>query len=100
MGDGSYQLDSAELTLVIKELTDCRRHLEQRVADLRAQVRRLHTTWDGLSAEAHLIAQAEIDEGLARMNAALAAFTQVNQEARDGYQAVWDTNVAMWAAVT
>lgn len=100
MGDGSYALDSAELDTIIKELTACRAHLVERVNDLRLQVRRLHDTWDGLSAEAHLVAQAEIDQGLADMNAALAVFTRAQENARDGYQLVWDANVTMWTAVS
>ena len=100
MGDGSYRLDSAELDLIIHDLTVAREHMQQRVSDLKIQLRRLHSTWDGVAAEAQLVAQAEIDDGLDAMNAALAASTLANQQARDGYQVVWDANVALWAAVS
>jgi uncharacterized protein YukE len=99
MGGGSYSLDPAELAEVIRELRECRRLLERHVDDLRIQVRRLHETWDGLSAEAHVVAQAAIDDGLAAMNAALGEFVQANEDARAGYAVVWDANVAIWQAV-
>lgn len=100
MVDGSYALDSDELALVIRELVHCRTHLEQVLDDLRARVRCLQETWDGLSAEAHQLAQAQIEDGLAAMNTALADFTKANEYARDGYQIAWDANVAIWAAVS
>lgn len=99
MGDGSYALDPAELDEVIRELRDCKKKMERSVADLREQVRRLHGTWDGLSKDAHVTAQAAIDDGLAAMNAALGDFTRANEEARAGYEVVWNANVALWQSV-
>lgn len=99
MGDGSYSLDPAELAAVIQELTDCKQKMARSVADLRDQVRRLHETWDGLSKEAQVVAQAAIDDGLAAMSAALGDFIQANEDARSSYEVVWNANVAIWEAV-
>lgn len=99
MGDGSYALEPAELAAVIRELTDCRVKLQRNVDDLREQVRRLHDTWDGLSKEAHVVAQSAIDDGLAAMNEALGDFIQANEDARAGYEVVWNANVAIWQSV-
>lgn len=99
MGDGSYSLDPAELTAIIEDLTACRRSMEARVADLRQQMKKLHETWDGLAAEAHLAAQASIEDGLRAMDRALDEFTRTSADARAGYQVVWDANLALWQSV-
>lgn len=100
MGDGSYRLDPDELEAIIRDLTDCRGVLASRMSDLKDQVRRLHDTWDGLSAEAHRVAQSAIDDGLAAMREALTAFQRANEDARDGYRVAWDANVALWKSVS
>lgn len=100
MAGGSYRLDADELSLVIRELIDCHAHLEQGLHDLRVRVRCLQEAWDGLSAEAHRVAQDEIEDGLAAMNAALTSFARAKEDARDGYHVAWDANLAIWAAVS
>ncbi|MEV5002326.1 WXG100 family type VII secretion target [Nocardioides sp. LML1-1-1.1] len=99
MSGGSYSLDPAELTGVIEDLVLCRRTMEARVVDLRRQLEKLHQTWDGLAAEAHVVAQAVIEDGLAAMDLALDDFTATSASARAGYQVAWDANVALWRSV-
>ncbi|MBS4753967.1 hypothetical protein KG112_14230 [Nocardioides sp. zg-ZUI104] len=98
-GDGSYTLSVEELTQVVDELRDCKRKMRVAAEDLRVQVGRLHEVWDGLSAEAHALAQTSIDDGLAAMGEALQDFIKTTGDAKASYQVAWDTNVGLWQSV-
>ena len=98
-GDGSYALSTDELVEVVTELRDCKRKMQGAVEDLRVQVRRLHEAWDGLSAEAHVVAQASIDDGLDAMGEALQDFIGATDDAQASYQVAWDANVTLLRSV-
>lgn len=96
MDDGDYAVDLAELEGVIADLEKCERALEALTTDVEHQMKALQSTWEGLSAQAQAEAQAEWEEGLADMRAALADMRAGARVASDNYQLMISTNTGIW----
>jgi WXG100 family type VII secretion target len=96
MDDGDYAVDLAELEGVIADLEKCERALEALTTDVEHQMTALQSTWEGLSAQAQAEAQAEWEEGLVDMRAALADMRAAARVASDNYQLMISTNTGIW----
>lgn len=94
--EDAFTVDPAELAEIIDELTTARRKLERVLGDLRRQMRLLHSTWEGLSADAQAIAQAEWEQGMGEMNVALDELIDANRTAHGNYTAAVKANLDMW----
>lgn len=100
MDDGDYAIDLEELEGVIADLEKCERALEALTNDIEHQMKALHSTWEGLSAQAQAEAQAEWEEGLAEMRASLADMRQAARVASDNYHLMITTNTGLWRRLT
>ena len=94
---GGFRADLDELADVIECLAAGHRELESFAAGLVRDLADLHGVWDGVSAEAHLAAQARWDDGFAAMREALADLRAVASAARLNYAAAAAANQSEWA---
>lgn len=93
---GGFRADLDELADVIGCLTSGHAELEAFAACLVRDLADLHGMWDGISAEAHLTAQARWDDGFAAMREALADLRAVASVARSNYAAAASANQSQW----
>ncbi|WP_435770339.1 WXG100 family type VII secretion target [Nocardioides sp. SYSU DS0651] len=94
--EDEFTVDPAELDQIIAELKTSRRTLGRLLDDLRQQMRTLQATWEGLSADAQAVAQAEWEQGMSEMNDALDDLITANRIAHGNYTGAVRANVAMW----
>ena len=94
--EDEFIVDRSELDQIISELTTSRRTLGRILGDLRQQMRTLQSTWEGLSADAQAVAQAEWEQGMSEMNDALDDLIAANRIAQGNYNGAVDANLAMW----
>ena len=95
----SYAADLRLAASVIDTLGAVEDELDGVVRDLRWRVAKLHATWLGQSAAAHLEAHSRWVEGYAEMQAALKVMRAAVRTARDNYQAAATENTAIWESV-
>lgn len=84
------------LLTVVERLSAEHRELDDLATGLHQRVARLHETWDGAAATAHVAAQAEWNRGFTEMRAALGDMRSVAETARRNYAEAAETNAAMW----
>lgn len=97
MGDVSdFAIDAAELDAVIEEVERTEGKLSRLTEDIEATIRRLHSVWEGLAADAQKEAQEEWDQGLLDMREALADLRDAARTAHTNYTGSAHTNLAMW----
>ena len=97
--DDTFTIDPDELTAVIAELVDCKATLARLLDDLNVQMRTLQSTWEGLSADAQAVAQAEWESGMATMNEALQGLIAASEVAHGNYTGAVQANVGMWSGL-
>ena len=95
----AYSADLELASSVVLSLSSVETQLAEVVVDLRWRVARLHTTWAGTAAAAHLEAHASWEASYAEMHAALAVMRRCVRAAGDNYAAAVAANSAMWSAV-
>jgi WXG100 family type VII secretion target len=95
----SYAVDLPLACEVVSSLTAVEGELDEVVVDLRWRVARLHETWAGTAAAAHLDAQASWEASYREMHAALAAMRAAVRTASDNYAGAASSNAAMWSQV-
>ena len=99
MSSFSYAVDLPLACEVVSSLTAVERELDEVVVDLRWRVARLHETWAGTAAAAHLEAHASWEASYREMHAALAAMRAALRTASYNYAAAASSNAAMWSQV-
>lgn len=97
-GDG-YHVDLAQLADVIDRLDRFDQYLERAVEQAEQRVNRLHGSWTGEAAAAHLAAYREWQRGAAEMRAGLATMRSITSTAHVNYTNGVNTNQRMWAQV-
>jgi WXG100 family type VII secretion target len=95
----SYSVDLELATKVVASLSTVDQHLADVVVDLRWRVARLHETWAGTAAAAHLEAHESWCASYAEMHDALVAMRAAVRTAADNYSAAATDNASMWNAV-
>jgi WXG100 family type VII secretion target len=95
----SYAVDLERAAEVVASLSAVEESLSEVVVDLRWRIARLHETWAGTTADAHLSAHASWLSSYAEMHEALVAMRRVVGLAADNYAAAASTNTAMWGEV-
>ena len=95
----SYSVDLELAASVISSLSDVEEQLSEVVVDLRWRVARLHETWAGTAAAAHLGAHESWCASYAQMHDALMAMRAAVRTASDNYSAAAAANTSMWGAV-
>jgi WXG100 family type VII secretion target len=94
-----FAVDTGELAHVVDQMTACESMLHELAADLERRVASLHISWDGESAAAQLVAQAEWEHGFRGMREALAVMRAVGRLAHGNYTAAAETNLQLWEQV-
>ena len=95
----SYSVDLELAAKVVASLSTVDRQLAEVVVDLRWRVARLHETWAGTAAAAHLEAHESWCASYAEMHDALLAMRAAVRTAADNYSAAASANTSMWGAV-
>jgi WXG100 family type VII secretion target len=95
----SYAADLPLARDVVASLTAVEAELDDVVVDLRWRVARLHETWAGTAAAAHLEAHASWEASCREMHAALAAMRSAVRIASDNYLSASSSNAASWNQV-
>jgi WXG100 family type VII secretion target len=97
MGDvDRFTLDADDLDAVVSDLEKTEQRLELLTADLEAQMRTLHETWEGLAAQAHVEAHEEWTTGMVAMRQAMADLRAAARAAHGNYTAAAEANRSMW----
>lgn len=94
-----YTADLVVASSVVRSLGLVEVSLEDVICDLRWRVARLHETFEGTAADAHLARHAQWSAAYADMQAALATMRAALATAQSNYQAAVDANLAMWESV-
>jgi WXG100 family type VII secretion target len=95
----AYAVDLELAAHVIASLSSVEDHLDEVVTDLRWRVARLHESWGGLAAAAHLDAHGSWQASYDEMRSALATMRVAVRTASDNYSAAAAENTRMWSAV-
>jgi ESAT-6 family protein len=95
----SYATDLALAARVLSSLSAVEDHLDEVVPDLRWRIARLHETWQGHAATAHVDAHQAWEASYAEMREALSAMRAAVGTARSCYASAAEENTAMWGAV-
>lgn len=95
-----FSVDLNELDGVVADVQQTENALEQLTADLEAQIRALHTVWEGLAAEAQQAAHRTWEQGMADMRAALADLRAAAHAAHTNYTASAQANADMWESLS
>jgi WXG100 family type VII secretion target len=95
----SYAADLPLARDVISSLAAVEAELDEVVVDLRWRVARLHSTWAGTAAAAHLEAHATWEASYRDMHAALCAMRGAVRTAASNYAEAASGNAAMWSQV-
>jgi WXG100 family type VII secretion target len=91
-----YRVDLDRLADVVDQIGRFDQQVETALADVQAQVDRLHGTWSGDAAVAHEQAHAKWTRGAAEMRAALAVLRDNARIGHGNYTGAVTTNTAMW----
>jgi WXG100 family type VII secretion target len=92
----SYAADLRLARDVVDSLAAVEAELSEVVTDLRWRVTRLHETWAGTAAAAHLEAHASWEASYREMHAALAAMRCAVRTATENYASAALSNAANW----
>jgi WXG100 family type VII secretion target len=95
----SYAADLPLARDVVASLAAVEAELDEVVVDLRWRVARLHETWAGTAAAAHLEAHASWEASYREMRAALAAMRSAVRVASENYLGASSSNTANWSQV-
>jgi WXG100 family type VII secretion target len=95
----SYAVDLGLARDVVASLAAVESELDDVVVDLRWRVARLHETWAGTAAAAHLTAHGSWEASYREMHEALAAMRRALWTAASNYSAASEANTSMWNAV-
>ena len=94
-----YGVDLGLARDVVASLTAVESQLDEVVVDLRWRVARLHETWAGTSAAAHLAAHGSWESSYRDMHVALVAMREAVATAAANYHEAASANTSMWNAV-
>jgi len=95
----SYAVDLGLARDVLASLGAVETELDEVVVDLRWRVARLHATWAGTAAAAHLAAHSRWEASYRDMHAALCAMRACVRTAASNYDSASVANAAMWNEV-
>jgi len=95
----SYAVDLDLARDVVASLAAVESELDEVVVDLRWRVARLHETWAGTAAAAHLTAHGSWEASYREMHEALVAMRRVVGTAASNYFSAASDNASMWNAV-
>ena len=96
-GTESFRIEPEELDLVLADVARSERVLGSLIAELEAELQRLHVSWHGLAAVAQGEAQQEWERGFAAMAEALGSLRRAGRTAHANYTGAASANVSMWA---
>ena len=99
MSSFSYAVDLRLARDVLRSLAAVESELDEVVVDLRWRVARLHETWAGTAAAAHLTAHGSWEASYGDMHEALMAMRLAIRTAASNYSAAATTNTSMWNEV-
>ncbi len=94
-----YAADLSLAERVVASLTAVEGHLDEVVPDLRWRVARLHETWQGHGAAAHVEADVSWQASYAEMRDALAEMRAAVRTAARNYSSAAEANARMWSEV-
>ena len=91
-----FTVDADLLAEVTSRMSACEAALEQLTSYVEARAAQVHDRWHGPAAEAHALAQAEWERGLAVMRSALEEIRAGAERARARYEESATDNELMW----
>jgi WXG100 family type VII secretion target len=95
----SYAVDLGLARDVVASLAAVESELDDVVVDLRWRVARLHETWAGTAAAAHLTAHGSWEASYREMHEALMAMRRALGVAASNYSGAAEANTSMWNSV-
>jgi WXG100 family type VII secretion target len=95
----SYSVDLELASRVVASLATTEAQLDEVVVDLRWRVARLHESWAGAAAAAHLEAHESWCASYVEMHQALLAMRAAVRDAASHYSLAASTNAGMWGEV-
>ncbi|WP_181309626.1 WXG100 family type VII secretion target [Nocardioides campestrisoli] len=98
-GGNAYSIELAELDSIVADLEHCEAALDLMTGDLERDMRRFHSVWEGVSADAQREAQQEWEQGMQAMRVALAELRAAARTAHSNYTRVVDENTALWRSL-
>lgn len=93
---GRFRVRPAQLADIVEQISRFDQHLESALADVDAEVDRLHATWTGAAAEEHRAAHEKWKRGTEEMRAALATMRRIASQACENYTGAATANARMW----
>ena len=99
MSSFSYAVDLSLARDVVASLAAVESSLDEVVVDLRWRVARLHETWAGTAAAAHLEAHADWEASYREMHQALCEMRAAVHTAASNYAAAASDNTHLWSQV-
>jgi len=97
--NGSYRADLRQAGDVVRALSAVESELDEVAVDLRWRITHLHTSFTGLSADAHLVAHRRWVAAYADMRRALGEMREALHVAQTNYSGAVEANVAVWRQV-
>lgn len=95
----SYVIDLRFAQSALHTLGSVEGELDEVLTDLRWRVQRLHSTWSGRSADAHLVVHQRWAAAYAEMQAALERMRAAVDTAQANYSGAAQANRALWESV-
>jgi WXG100 family type VII secretion target len=92
----SFHVDPTALDSIIGLLSDFEKRSEEFVAEVERHVEALHVDWEGVTAAAHLEAQAKWAAGAAEMQKAVGELRAIVKQAHQNYGSAASANTSMW----
>lgn len=99
MREDAYSLDVDDLATVIDDLDRGHTALNELATDLQRRIDELHLSWEGQTAQAHRLAQAEWSQGFQEMRDALARMRRAADTAHRNYTSAAAVNHQLWEQV-
>ena len=96
----AYDVDVDELTAVVAAMVACSRALADQAAAVECARARLHEDWSGLAGDAHLRFAHRWRGSFEEMATSLVGLRSLADDARAGYRAAVEANLALWRQVT
>jgi WXG100 family type VII secretion target len=93
---GRFRVRTAQLADIVEQISRFDQHLESALADVDAEVNRLHANWTGTAADEHRAAHEKWKRGTDEMRAALATMRRIAQTACENYTDAATANASMW----
>lgn len=96
MGDQRMLVTFAELANAAQTIQQTSTSLNQKLEDLKSQLRPIVESWQGAAAQNYQVQQQKWDQSQTDLNTVLQAIGKAVEQAHDAYSATEDANAKAW----